>query len=205
MTSNLLLITCTFWTWGGWTAVAAISTIIYTLFTYRILSKTSETLEANNKLINSSNKVAEFNTYLEIKKSMETDNAHKLVSACSDNTLRINFEGTDSFGFYSKQDVRKYIIDPIEDIAGFYNDKLIRFDKINYAYGYTILFVGNNEEIIKLIHDIRSSYSNREMYSGFENLYKEIYASCSELEKNKYRNDFSYKKPTDISVEYPIY
>lgn len=192
-----IFIPCAFWTWAGWpvisaigTLIAAIATAIYTYFTYQILDKTAETMLKNNTLIDKNNKVAEFNTYLEIKRSLDNDIAVKLVKLCANNVLNIDTENENIKDSYTIDEVRQHLLDPIEDIATYHDDDLISLEKINYAYGYTILYVGNNENIVKLINIIRSNYKYDDMYSGFEKLYKAILSTCSETEKANFRNDF---------------
>ena len=182
------------WLWGGWTAVAAIGTllsvsvaVLYTIFTYKLLNKTGKTLETANK-------VAAFNTYSDIKKALDTQQVQEMVEACYNNNILIASAPPSQLEerkiFFSNSVVKRHLIDVLEDVASYFRDGLIDIEKINYAYGYMILYVGNNQAIVDYIKKMRLEANYDELYLGFEELYQRIREESGNEIKEAYRKDF---------------
>ena len=183
-------------TW--WTAFAALgaligalATIVYTFITYSLFKKTKESIE-------SANKVAAFNTYIKIKESLCNEDVDKMVESCSSNKIIITEMPTLEYDYftdcYHKKDVRRKLIDAIEDLAKYERDGLITIEDVDFAYGYLILNVGNCGAIIKFINDMRKSHENNDLYQGFEILYLKVRNMLKVEEQLKYRLDFKAKE-----------
>ncbi|MCU0359458.1 MAG: hypothetical protein MUF75_01875 [Bacteroidia bacterium] len=169
-----------------WLGISAIATIIYTCVTYKLFKKTEESFSESAK-------ISRFNVYLKIKESLNNDDSEEMAAACADNSLVISKEpqeNTDDAKYFTKLEVRKKLIEPLEDLAKFEREGLIQFKDVDYAYGYYILNVGNNEAIVKLINEYRIAHNNSDVYDGFEELYKKIRGTLDEMDKSKYRKDF---------------
>lgn len=180
-------------TW--WTSVAAIATtigaaatIVYTFVTYQLFSKTKESIE-------DANKVAAFNTYIKIKDSLDSKEVSEMAAACGNKTIEISqvLEVKKDTGkvYFSKNDIKLKLLGSLEDMAKYERDGLIKFNDIDYAYGFYVLNVGNNDVIVKFINDLRVEYRFPDLFGGFEELYKKIRNNLTENEINNYRADFN--------------
>lgn len=170
------------------TTVGAIATIIYTLITYRLFSKTEESIEVSNK-------VASFNTYLKISESLGTIEVDRISEACSkDNIIIVDeYPVNKESGkvYFLKNDVRRSLLGALEDIAKFERDGLITISDIDYAFGFLILNVGNGKAIVEFINELRCKHNYDNLYGGFEELYQKIRDRLDENSKISYRENFN--------------
>lgn len=184
------------WSWPGWTALAAIgalsaagANIFYTVYTHRILKAAVTQTEKNNQ-------IAEFQTYVHLASELNCETAQDILSACIQGNLTIGsqFPSSGVSGHesnYPAQDIRRFILGPIEDIYKFYEDGLISFESLDSGFGYTILNIGNNQAIVEYINYLRKEvYSNNSLYGGFESLYMKVHNNLPNEEKAKYRATF---------------
>lgn len=177
--------------WHGWTVIsamaaliAAIVAIFYTYYTYHLL-------EANKKTLEKSNKINEFQIYKEISANLSSDDATKLIDLCDEGNLEIDYSNTIpaegetkiKSGFLNRK-----LLNPLEDIAVFWESGLIDLKTIDSGFGYKILSIGNCETIMNHVIKARATWPN--VFSGFEALYNEIYSKCPEEEKKGYRAKF---------------
>lgn len=185
--------------WSGWTSlaaigalIAAVATIIYTRYTY-------ELLKATRKSIDRQNKVHEFEIFTSLSADLETKQALRLHNACKTNTLKIDVSlGEALTSQYrgetttSGSGLRHNLLNPLEKMPKYWRDGLISTSTIDNTLGYFILNIGNCTTLVQHIHQLRSVvYNNPKMYGGFESLYIAIYNDLPEVEKSKYRSDFS--------------
>jgi hypothetical protein len=154
-----------------WAIAGTIATILYTFLTYRLLMQNKKINETNNKL-------AEFQIYNEIAKLLSTDNAKAWVEKCRNKTILVTEE--------TRNKICYELLNPLEDLAKFWEDKLVTIESINSGFGLTILVVGNNDKIAELIKSEKSEHEA--LYTGIESLYMKIYSLCNEVEKKKFKD-----------------
>ena len=168
-----------FLTWNGWSFVAAtasliaaIATSLYTYFTFHLLS-------ASQRSISISNKLAEFEIYNRIAEKLFSDRALELLEVIWNGNFYIqgfNSEGSVETGKekITSRELRKYLLNPIEDLAKFRDDGLITSDSIDRGFGTIILQVGNSKTVVDFIKHLRSDiYHSEFLFKGFEELYRE--------------------------------
>ena len=185
-------------TWQGWTVISAIAALVaaivavfYTYYTYNLLKANKETLARNNK-------INEFQIYKEISASLSSEDATRLIDLCDEGKLEIDYSNTIPTAGETKiksDFLNRRLLNPLEDIAVFWESGLITLKTIDSGFGYKILSIGNCEAIIN--HVIKSRISWPNVFSGFEALYNEVYSKCAEEEKRGYRDKF-------IKVEAPL-
>jgi hypothetical protein len=173
----MILIILTFWTWSCWPAIAAISAFLsvivaaaYTCFTYSLLKTSYETLNTNNKL-------AEYQIYNEIAKTLYHSDVQDYILKIKNASPLITNE-------LDRRFIRNKILNNIEDLAKFMEDGLISIEGINTGFGSMILLVGNNNEIKDLIRNEKQLFPD--VFIGFIDLYSKIYIETSDQEKANY-------------------
>jgi len=192
--------------WTGWTMVAALGTIVaaiatvfYTIFTYKLLSETKKSIDIANENKDKANKLAEFQIYTKLSDDLASQEASKLFEVIDSNWFDIEEIDETKPGTYtnpkrekiSGRDLRKYILGPIEDLAKFLDDDIISIESIDAGFGNTILMLGSNEMIVKYIKHLRAKiYFNNNIHCGFEYLFEEELKRCTPEEKTKYKNHF---------------
>jgi hypothetical protein len=184
--------------WNGWTPLAAIgallaavATILYTRYTYQILSATRSSIDRQNR-------VHEFEIFSKLSAELETPEVSRLHHACKRNTLKIDLPLADALtspyrGETATTDsgLRQHLLNPLEKMAKFWNDGLISIGTIDNTLGYFILDIGNCTGVINHINHLRNNvYNNESLYDGFEKLYKAIYMRLSAVEQAKYKPGF---------------
>lgn len=184
-------------TWQGWTVISAIAALVaaivaifYTYYTYHLL-------QANEKTLEKSNKINEFQIYKEISASLSSEDATKLIDLCDEGQLEIDYSNAIPATGETKVKsglLNRKLLNPLEDIAVFWESGLIDLKTIDSGFGYKILSVGNSEAIMNHVIKARVTWPN--VFSGFEALYNEIYSKCPEEEKKGYRDKF-------IKIEQP--
>jgi hypothetical protein len=192
--------------WEGWTMVgaiatviAAIATVLYTYFTYHLLSATKASIDIANENRDKANKLAEFQIYTKLSDDLSSPKALELFDIIEKNCFDIEEINETQPGAYSNpprdsisgKDLRRFILGPIEDLAKFKDDNIISIESIDSGFGNTILMLGNNEQVVKYIKYLRTKiYYADNIHCGFESLYKEELNMCTDEEKAKYKNHF---------------
>jgi hypothetical protein len=179
----LQVIETNFYSWPGWifisavaASLASIAACLYTYFTYHLLRSNNLTVQVNNRL-------AEFQIYNEISKTLYQDIVQELVDKCADDTLKMSDK-------VESLKVRRTLLDPLEDLSKFWMDNLLTSESINTGFGFLILHVGNNSAIVEYIKDLRNRMRSPNLYNGFEELYNNMYEQCDEDEKRSFRSKF---------------
>jgi hypothetical protein len=184
-----------FFSWPGWVGIAAIGTLAaafvaarYTYLTRGILVSTRESIERQNTSIERQRKVAEFEIYMRIADSLDAGKAQKLIDACCDNTLVIDSENPNEhltlMVAISGGKFERLVLNPLEDLAKFYEDGLISIDSVDSGFRYVILSVGNNEHVKTYLKLQKIKYPNS--FKGFKKLYSEIYLKVLPEEQENY-------------------
>lgn len=168
-----------------WTGVGAIVTIVaciagitYTFITYKIFKQNSNT----NQLT----------AYLSIRKELTSEVFTLFTKHCRLDSIVIDdsLANRDGYAIESeKMFITKYIflrdiLGNIEDLALFYEKKLLTIQMIDSGYGYPLLHIGNNITVRDFIKRYRDS--GLEVYCGFEKLYNKIYGRLKGHERNKF-------------------
>lgn len=181
------------------TIVAAIATVLYTIFTYRLLSATKKSIDIANENKEKANKLAEFQIYSKLSDDLSSPKALELFDIIEKDWFDIEEIDETKPGTHSNpervkisgRDLRRFILGPIEDLAKFKDDQIISMESIDAGFGNTILMIGNNEKVINYIQYLRTKvYYTDNVHGGFESLYEEEIERCSEDEKKKYKNHF---------------
>lgn len=176
--------------WVGWTiissvgsALAALVAILYTRFTYRLLKQTNDTFDKTNNL-------NEFIIYKEISGKLSSDKITLLIDKCISGTISVDYtnKSDETQNIFNSNTINRCLLNPLEDIAIFWEKDLISVGTINAGFGYKILSVGSCAVISKHVKDIRVSLPN--VYSGFEKLYNAIYDASSQSERNEFNAKF---------------
>jgi hypothetical protein len=169
------------------TTLAAIATILYVYFTYKILRETSNTSKLQVK-------IADAQIYYQVTKILNSEESNKLFESLEKGSFNIvTFENTQTIRLQTtilSSDLQRLILDPIEDLAKYWRDGLISLDSIDTGFGFKILAVGSNIEIINYIKGIRETFKSIRPYEGFEEIYLEIRKLISDEEKLQYPNHF---------------
>lgn len=154
--------------------IACIVSTIYTYFTYGILNKTNESLQTSqqalvlsNKSVEISNKLAKFQIYNEISKSLGSDNFYDLLIKCKEDTLDHIADRTL---------VVRHLLNPIEDLAKYYEDGFITIEDVDSGYGSTLCYLGESKVVNLIILKERERFGN--VYTGFEALYHKVCEHC---------------------------
>lgn len=169
------------------TSVAAIATIFYVYFTYKILRETSNTSQLQVK-------IADAQIYYQITKILNSAEANALFEFIENPDFHIDAKGDIQIlrarTSIKSSDLQRLILDPIEDLAKYWRDELISIDSIDTGFGFKILAVGSNIKIIEYIKLTRKIYKSNQPYEGLESLYLEIRKLVSEDELVQYPNYF---------------
>lgn len=144
--------------------IAAIATCIYTIYTYKIL-------KANNAVLEKSNKLAEYNVYIDFDKKFSEQQTQELIKGCRLGLISINQspEIISSTKNVSGEFIQKKLFDIIEDLSKFYQDGLITLESVDSGFGYIVLYTGHYSEVRNHIKKLREQ--NMKLYKGFEHLY----------------------------------
>lgn len=167
--------------------IAAIAACVYTYYTFQLLSANIRSIEKNNKLI-------EFQIYSKMSETIFTDKSETLYQTIVENNFYIEeIKNAQSKGTgISGRDVSKYLLFPIEDMCKYYKDGLISASSIDYGFGNHILVVGSCEQIFLYIKYLRENvYSNSNTFSGFQEIFAQVYSNISTSEKTKFNNHFT--------------
>jgi hypothetical protein len=176
--------------WNGWTVISSLGTLIaaivalfYTIFTYRLLSRTNATFHKTNS-------INEFLIYKEISEKLVADKIVLLIDRCIDGSIIVDYDNkSDETGnIFKSNTINRCLLNPLEDIFIFWEKDLISIETINSGFGYKILSVGNCPAISKHVKDIRVVMPS--VYDGFEKLYNAIYLNSSKSEREGFNAQF---------------
>lgn len=176
--------------WSGWTilsslgtCLAAIVAVFYTIFTYRLLNRTNQTFHKTNS-------INEFLIYKEISDKFSNTLTVYLVDKCISGKFSIDYknESDDEADLINSHTINRFLLNPIEDIAVFWEQGLISIKTIDSGFGYKILSIGNCSVINKHVADMRSTLPT--VYNGFQKLYNAIHANATDAEKKNYNAIF---------------
>lgn len=158
---------------SGTSAIVAILALIvtglYTFFTYLLFKDNQNIVAKNNKLV-------EFQIYKEIAKQLSTREVRETLKKCYNNSSDV----------FDKEHICYDLLNPIEDLAKFSEDKLISIQTINTGFGYMILKICNNEKILTIMKDERKDHAP--LYDGVIKMYNELYNACSEEERKGFKS-----------------
>lgn len=193
----------------NWSAISAIAslvaagaTILYTIFTYKLLKaaqENSQMAQENLKLVNDtklvSNKLAEFQIYTKLTEQLYSSKAVELKRTIEQGGFQV-LSGSDKEPVSGKviydHDLTQYLLNPLEDLAKFYSDGLISADAINTGFGSLILLVGCSAEIANYIKFERKRGKGDDgLYGGLEELLNTELGQLDEDERKKYHNPFT--------------
>lgn len=76
------------------------------------------------------------------------------------------------------------VLNNLEDLSIFREKKVLTLATIDEGYGYSILYIGNNSEIRRILD--KEKQNGVHSYTGFRKLYTEIYSLVDPKEKNKF-------------------
>jgi hypothetical protein len=188
-----------FWNWPGWTVIVAVTTLLYTFFTYRLLLATKKSIDIANDNKIKANKLAEFQIYTKIADSVNLDKAIELIASVGAEWFDIE-EIADRSGIVAESppikilkgsEIQRYILNPLEDLAKFKGDDLISISSINSGFGSLILMIGGSKLIVDYIkYQQTKVYKSNSIYSGIESLVEDIIKQCPPSEQSKYINYF---------------
>ena len=163
------------------TIAATLVALIYTFITLKIFRQNKNA----NKL----------SAYLELRKELTNDIFTLVTAHCQRNTINIDntnsvrelagYKISDGVLQINKFDFTRYVLGSLEDLALFYENKILSIQLIDSGYGYSILYIGNNESVRSLLKELRSTAN---VYNGFENIYAGIFKRLSNDEKRKYKD-----------------
>lgn len=187
----------------NWSAVSSIATVlaflaagIYTLFTYQLLKATSKATQ-QNAIAN------ELSAYLALRKDLcstffllVTRHARWDTLILEDNPVLNNNNQPEQFLEengklkIAKTTLVTEVLNNIEDLFLFYDNKVLSIDTIDSGFGYSILYLGNNSEIKNLIKTMREGQPD--LYNGIVELYGLIWNKLgSNQQKDFSANPFS--------------
>ncbi len=165
---------CGFFSWNGWTAVAAIASVIYTGLTYLLLRSAKKSLDIANKQTVKANKLAEFQIYMKITEQLFTNEAFQLLEMISDDNFTIvQVKGTelvDGKQEITEAELRRYILNPLEDLAKFHEDGLVTIESIDSGFGNVVLQIGGSPQIVNYI--VTARFKDPGIYEGIEKLFE---------------------------------
>lgn len=198
---------------SGGTILAAIAAIVYTCITNRLMKETSRAADESAKAAKASadaaiatadaakatadaakqNAIAnELSVYLSLKKDLTTD-VFKLVSKhCRLNTIVVvdSIATTNEYGVnngtltITQHWLTSEVLNNLEDLSIFLDKKVLTLKSIDEGYGYSILYIGNNKEIRRILENEKQN--GVQSYTGFRNLYNQIYLLLDDTEKSKF-------------------
>lgn len=188
-----------FWNWPGWTVIVAVTTVLYTLFTYRLLRATKKSLDIANENKGKANKLAEFQIYTKIADSLNLAKAIELIDSVGDGWFDIE-EIADRSGIIAESpqkkmlkgsEIQRFILNPLEDLAKFKEDDLISISSINSGFGSLILMIAGSKSVLDYIKYQRTEvFKSSSIYSGLESLVEEVISLSPESERSNYINYF---------------
>ena len=186
-----------FWSWPGWPAIAAIATVLYTYFTYRLLSSAQSSIDVANQNKIIANKLAEFQIYMNITDKLSSDKSFELLEFMADVDFSIIEVGGTTTTIFNPStqilegDLRRFILNPLEDLAKFHDDGLVSLDAINTGFGSSILLVGSSKQVVNYIRNQRSKEQlDDKLYVGIESLFEKVLSLLKEEERQRYPNYF---------------
>ncbi len=183
-----------FWESTGWSAISAISALaaaviagFYTYYTYHLL-------KANKTSVDKSNSLFEFQIYSRLSDKLDLTEADNILRSINSQSILIGeLHSTEQSktNNISGLEVMKWVLNPLEDLAKFYEDGLISEVSIDNGFGYIILSIGNCKEVIDYINYLRNTvYMSDTVFIGIQRLYELSLLKCSEDERKRYQNYF---------------
>ncbi|MFN5168161.1 MAG: hypothetical protein ACK5DD_00940 [Cyclobacteriaceae bacterium] len=174
-----------------WTGLGAASTFLSLIAAILIYILARNELKKNNE-------ISELDVYFKIKADLNSDSSQKIYLAILENRLlfvrnlngSVGFEISDGATWQTlpMSQVDVGFLGHVEDLALAYEKGLISLETIMSGYGSLILNSGNSPSIYNYISYLRNEkYHDKDLYSGFEQLYLKIYGCLSESLKLKYR------------------
>lgn len=175
--------------WNGLTAISTFLSLVATVLIYVL---------ARKELIKN-NQISELDIYFKINANLRSSGAEEIISAIRDGRLQfaINHNAPPSFKLIDVNNQAKpfpmdqidfELLGHLEDLAIAHNKNLISFETIMSGYGSLILVIGNSPSVYNYINYLRNEkFHDKELYTGFEELYEEVYRALSDDLKTKYR------------------
>lgn len=174
--------------WTGLSAVSAFLSLIAAVLIY-VLAKNE--LKKNNE-------ISELDIYFKIKADLNSESSQRIYTAILENHLQFvrNQNATVNFQIFeglSWEPLPMSVVDigflgHIEDLAMAYEKSLISLETIMSGYSSLLLTAGNSPCIYNYISYLRNEkFNDKELYSGFEQLYLKLYSRLSEDLKKRYR------------------
>lgn len=183
------------------TVLACIVAAVYTIATYKILSVTSKAAKATSDAAIQNATANELSAYLELRKDLTsevfwnvssyayrkdlTSNEDKIVITQNINSKE-EWEIIEEILYIRPLCLIKAVLNNIEDLAIFLDKGVLTIETIDAGFGYSLLYIGNNDTIRNFIKEQNNSGSS--VYGGFENLYALIYDKLKPEEKEKYKS-----------------
>lgn len=174
--------------WSALSAISAFFSLIAAIFIYVL---------AKNELAKN-NSIAELDIYFKIKSDLNSPDSQQIYSALIEEHLRFARNQDGSVGFLVKNKenwepfqmnrINSNLLGHIEDLALVYEKGLVTFDTIMAGYGSLILNAGNSPAIYNYISYLRNEkFKDKDLYSGFEQLYLKIHSHLTDDLKTRYR------------------
>lgn len=188
------------------TILAALAAIVYTILTYLLFTKTSEAAKSSAAAATASAEAAlatanaakqnatanELSVYLSLKKDLTTE-IFKLVSKhCRLNTIHVSdiiatgneFGVEDEILNITQHCLASEVFNNIEDLSIFWAEGVLTIEKIDEGYGYSILYIGRNDEIRRILEI--EQQSSVDSYTGFRKMYNKICERVNPIERNNF-------------------
>lgn len=189
------------------TILAALAAILYTYLTYRLLNKTSEAAKSSSEAAKASAEAAkataeaavqnaianELSVYLSLKTDL-TSKIFNLVSKhCRLNSIEvldyipkgIDYEEVEQKLRITQHCLTTEVLNNLEDLSIFWDKDVLKLKTIDDGYGYNILYIGNNNEIRRILD--KEKASGIQTYTGLRKLYNAIYLMLNDSEKNAFQ------------------
>lgn len=160
------------------TIVGATVTAIYTGITYGIFKQNKN--------------ATQFSAYLSLRNNLTSDVFSYTAHYAKTGKLIINLSNSiNSPGFKIEHDsfeinlinLKRDVLDNIEDLAIFWDRKMLSSDLIDAGYGYNILYIGSNKVVRDIIVELSKE---RDICNGFDRLYVKIHSDLNDKEKANY-------------------
>jgi hypothetical protein len=181
------------WTiiWSGVSAVAAALSLFAAIAIY-ILAKRE--LAKNNE-------IAELDIYFRIKSDLNSLSAQRIYQGIINKNLTFERNADNSVCLTMRDghipercefaEFESQFLSHFEDLAIAHEKGLISLDTIKAGYSSVILNLGNSPTVYNYISYLRNEmYHDKDLYTGFEQLYLNIYNDLSPELKKKYRPVF---------------
>lgn len=190
-----------FWSWSGWNAITALTTIViaiattcYTFYTARLLKSAQDNIKTANENKVTANKLAEFQIYMKITEMLNRNKAFQLLELIGSGKFKIlESQGKWTIGHEDvpEGELRKYVLNPLEDLAKFYQDGLITDGSLNTGFGSNILMVAGSKQVVEYIIQQRTKITkDSALYRGIESLVDAEFSLLPESDRAQYKNYF---------------